>query len=70
VHRVLEFLNMDEGRGCAWVQWMPKAEEVATSVAKRCLDFVSKVHVDNLWVLAIYCKNLEFRSQCMVTKFS
>jgi hypothetical protein len=30
------------------VQWMPKAEEVATGVAKRCLDFVSKVHVDSL----------------------
>jgi hypothetical protein len=30
------------------VRWMPKAKEVATGVAKRCLDFVSRVHVDSL----------------------
>jgi hypothetical protein len=30
------------------VRWMPKAEEVATGVAKRCLDFVSRVQVDSL----------------------
>jgi hypothetical protein len=29
------------------MQWMPKAKEVATGVAKRCLDFVSRVHVDS-----------------------
>jgi hypothetical protein len=39
---------MDEGGGCAGVRWMPKAKEVATSVAMRCLDFVSGVHVDSL----------------------
>jgi hypothetical protein len=26
------------------VQWMPKAEEVAIGVARRCLDFVSRAH--------------------------
>jgi hypothetical protein len=30
------------------VRWMPKAEEVATGIAKRYLDFVSKVQVDSL----------------------
>jgi hypothetical protein len=30
------------------VQWMPKVEDVATGVAKKCLDFVSRVHVDSL----------------------
>jgi hypothetical protein len=30
------------------VRWMPKAEEVAMDIAMRCLDFVSKVHVDSL----------------------
>jgi hypothetical protein len=29
------------------MRWMPKAKEVATGVAKRCLDFVSKVYVDS-----------------------
>jgi hypothetical protein len=48
VHRVLEFLNMDEGGDVQGERWMPKAEEVATGVAKRCLDFVSNVHVDSL----------------------
>jgi hypothetical protein len=43
VHRVLEFLNMDEGGDVQGVRWMPKAEEVATGVAKRCLDFVLMV---------------------------
>jgi hypothetical protein len=47
VHRVLEFLNMDEGGGYTRDRWMPNAEEVATSVARKCLDFVSKVHVDS-----------------------
>jgi hypothetical protein len=31
---------MDEGGGCAGVQWMPKVEEVATGIARRCLEFV------------------------------
>ena len=52
------------------VRWMPKAEEVATCVAKKCLDFVSRVQVDSLQVLVVLCKDLEFHSQCMVTKFS
>jgi hypothetical protein len=26
---------------------MPKAEEVATGIARKCLNFVSRVHVDN-----------------------
>jgi hypothetical protein len=30
-----------------WMQWMPKAKEVATRVARRCLNFVFKVHVDS-----------------------
>jgi hypothetical protein len=30
------------------VRWMPKAEEVATGVANKCLDFVSRVQVDSL----------------------
>jgi hypothetical protein len=29
------------------MQWMPKAKEVATSVARRCLNFFSRVHVDS-----------------------
>jgi hypothetical protein len=29
------------------VHWMPKAKEVAIGVARRCLDFVSRVHVDS-----------------------
>jgi hypothetical protein len=29
------------------VQWVPKAKEVATGVAMRYLDFVSKAHVDS-----------------------
>jgi hypothetical protein len=43
VHRVLQFLNMDEEGDVHGVRWMSKAEEVATGVAKRCLDFVSRV---------------------------
>jgi hypothetical protein len=31
-----------------WMQWMTKAKEVATGLAKRCLDFLSRVHVDGL----------------------
>jgi hypothetical protein len=61
---------MDEGRDVQGVQWMPKVEEVAMGVVKRCLDFVSRVHVDSLYVLAVFCKDLEFQSQYMVTKFS
>jgi hypothetical protein len=30
-----------------WMQWMPKAKEAATDVARRCLNFVSRVHVDS-----------------------
>jgi hypothetical protein len=48
VHRILELLNMDERGDVQGVRWMPKAEEVATGVAKRSLDFISKVHVDSL----------------------
>ena len=59
-----------KGEDVYWMQWMPKAKEVATGVARRCLDFVSRVHIDGLYVLAIYCKDLEFHSQYMVTKFS
>jgi hypothetical protein len=29
-----------------WMQWMPKVKEVAIGVARRCLDFVSRVNVD------------------------
>jgi hypothetical protein len=59
-----------KGEDVHWMRWMPKAKEVATGVARRCLDFVSRVHVDSSWVLVVYCKDLEFQSQCMVTKFS
>jgi hypothetical protein len=30
------------------VRWMPKAEEVVMGIAKKCLDFISRVHVDSL----------------------
>jgi hypothetical protein len=29
------------------MRWMPKAKEVSIGVAKRCLNFVSKMHVDS-----------------------
>jgi hypothetical protein len=29
------------------MRWMPKAKEVATGVARRCLNFVFRVHVDS-----------------------
>jgi hypothetical protein len=29
------------------MQWMPKAVEAVMGVARRCLDFVSRVHVDS-----------------------
>ena len=29
------------------VCWVPKAEELAMGVARKCLDFVSKAHVDS-----------------------
>jgi hypothetical protein len=43
---VLEFLIWMKEEDVHWMQWMPKAKEVATGVARRCLDFVSRVHVD------------------------
>jgi hypothetical protein len=30
-----------------WMRWMPEAKEVAVGVARRCFDFVSRVHVDS-----------------------
>jgi hypothetical protein len=33
---------------CRGVQWMPKAKKVAMGVVRRCLDFISRVHVDSL----------------------
>jgi hypothetical protein len=29
------------------MQWMPKAKAVAIGAARRCLEFVSRVHVDS-----------------------
>jgi hypothetical protein len=30
------------------VRWMHEVEEVAKGVARRCLDFVSRAHVNSL----------------------
>jgi hypothetical protein len=29
------------------MRWMPKAKEVVIGIAWRCLDFVSRVHIDS-----------------------